>query len=240
MRLTRDLQRQWNTGRRVGGVAVLTSIVCMGYAWQRQQDPNQYTRSQMRDVRAAIWDFQQQKSRLPETLQEICPDPADCPLTRHGSELSPLRDGWGEMLRYRTDGSEYELRSVGPDRTSETLDDIVFSSSEEQALMLSVAGCYLTDLTWWTEFPGHQVVLDTATVGRGGLGYRMAPVPKGYLDGIWRLEAGERIVLDWAQEHAGARIDFEQVGDSLRGMADIPGYGPKEVLARRTECPRRL
>jgi hypothetical protein len=71
--------------------------------------------------RAFIREFEVKAGRVPNTIHEF--------LTPADPAFPVTPDGWGTPVRYRPLGTDYELRSAGPDRVFCTLDDIVVTKT---------------------------------------------------------------------------------------------------------------
>lgn len=193
------------------------------------------TRSRIQHIREAIAEYALAKGRLPETLQEICPDRTPCGLMPPSNDRQGLRDGWGRPFVYNPVNGEYEVRSIGPDGSPGTSDDLVFRPSSERSRALSLAGCYKLDLGLWEEFPGRVFVLDTAVLAPGV--FVLRPVPKQYDQASWGVRSQDSVLLELAEIHSIVRIRFRQLGDSLVGAAERLQRGPSKVVAHRTKCP---
>lgn len=191
------------------------------------------THSLMYHVQEAVSEFASIRGRLPDSLNEICSERAAC-AELPGSSVEGLRDGWGRPFSYTRDSSEYELRSNGPDGRADTADDITFRPSTERSRMQNAAGCYSVDLSWWNEFQGARLVLDTV-MQVPGLFVLRPQLSNEYMTATWWLW-GDTVTLDWSMIHSVARISVQVMDDSLIGAASIPGYRRKKVVAYRTVC----
>jgi uncharacterized protein YceK len=69
----------------------------------------------------AIALYQLQYGRLPESLDELCPQPS----RERPDRYYLFRDGWGRVIRYLNQTNHFELRSAGRDGRFETEDDAV-------------------------------------------------------------------------------------------------------------------
>ena len=88
------------------------------------------TRSDIRNLEAAVHLFEDDCRRLPTNLTELVQRPQDASwrgpyLEAKGLDSTALfRDQWGSDLRYMPQGTRFVIRSAGPDRTFNTDDDM--------------------------------------------------------------------------------------------------------------------
>lgn len=85
--------------------------------------PDERTLFRMRTLKANIEQFAAENGRLPASLEEVVP------LSSTPGEYSFRHDGWGRLIVYSTSGSSFELRSLGPDGASKTLDDLIIQGT---------------------------------------------------------------------------------------------------------------
>lgn len=83
--------------------------------------------------------YQDSLEHLPTDLEEVCAANAWwCLLASPGWVV----DGWGQPLLYRPSNGDFEIRSLGPDHTRDTDDDLVLTSYYEREQVDKLAGCY--------------------------------------------------------------------------------------------------
>lgn len=216
-------------------VVVLSTMVPAWCLSQSQESAKWLTQDQIYYIRVVIAEFDSLNGRLPENLEEICQVGVPCPWMLPEDNLHGLKDGWGAPFIYDLVDGEYELGSAGPDKRAGTADDIRFRPSVERARVSEAAGCYRADLVWWKEYAGGELVLDTLVLAPGA--FVLKPSQQDYSMASWQLLPRDSVVLEWAEVDAIARLRLKVTGDSLVGVAAIPRYRARRVVAHRTQCP---
>ena len=82
-------------------------------------DPLTHTRSRIGNSQYLLRVYCESHGRYPSSLAEALPG------SRAEWTVSYDFDGWGQPLIYRADDRSYELRSAGPDRQLNTVDDVI-------------------------------------------------------------------------------------------------------------------
>ena len=213
--------------------AVLLAMVGASIAPRFSKAQVEETQARMREIRTAISEYTSTHGRLPRSLEEICAIGTPCTLMPMSNNRVGLLDAWGRPFVYSVPEGEYELRSVGPDGIAGTADDFVFRPSVERFRIRSIAGCYRADLSWWKEFPGTVLALDTVRA-MGAL--VLKPVPEPFHGALWELGRRDSLQLHWVVGPSVSTIWLRQVGDSLVGTANIHGHRARSVVAYRTKC----
>ena len=96
-------------------------------------DPPRTTRTNLGLLQALVTAYERRTGSLPERL-------ADLPAA--GMQPDPwLADGWGQAIRYTRRGSEFELRSAGPDGVFETSDDL----AADERVPIAIPDCEQRD-----------------------------------------------------------------------------------------------
>ncbi|MEI6210412.1 MAG: type II secretion system protein GspG [bacterium] len=103
-------------------LGVLATIVVVGLGGQSERARIEATRASINGIGTAVGIFDATKSRLPESLDELCTgDDNTAPLLNKAN----LNDSWGHAFHYKkTTRRNYEVRSDGPDGNAGTEDDI--------------------------------------------------------------------------------------------------------------------
>jgi len=189
----------------------------------------------IRGVRVAIATFEAREGRLPAVLDEICPVEEPCPLMPPGESLA---DAWGEAFHYRRTGSDqYVLISTGPDRLLDTADDLQFSVADERELVARVHGCYQVDFSWWSDFPGSTLTLDTSSVLAGR--HPANPTPTGYFAGAWIVRLPDTVEVTWSLGEIVSRLKLVPTDQGLVGHASVVNRRSRRVVADRVSCSQR-
>lgn len=99
-------------------IGVLASVVIIRYAGKTDQAKVAAAKSQLSQLEGAIIEFQANCSRLPHSLDELVNKPGDCPSWQDGGYLKNkrlMKDPWGHDYVFKTDGSSFEIISLGAD-----------------------------------------------------------------------------------------------------------------------------
>lgn len=83
-------------------------------------DSSAWAEHRLLKLRFLITRFDSATAQLPERLEQVVPRLAGLP-----QEKSLLFDPWGNVVRYATTDSVFELRSTGPDGKERTADDVI-------------------------------------------------------------------------------------------------------------------
>jgi hypothetical protein len=192
------------------------------------------TLDNVRTLGTAIEAFRAAEGELPETLDAICTNPRAC------DHYLPARavDEWSMRIRYDHDGTDYSLRSAGPDRRFDTADDLVFSTVDQRERTRLLAGCYVVSLPWWEDFTGGRLVLRTEP--KGPSSYTLLPEVYG-ATGAWRPIAGDSVELSWARGLGIIRMVLHRSPDgSLHGWwragGEYRSSRTRQVTAMRGNC----
>lgn len=105
---------------------LVTATVVVGCGrTERTVDPA--TRPTINALSTAVERFREDCGRLPKGFDELIAAPSE-PKWKgpylQGEVPFSIRDHWDEEIRYANRGDGYEIRSAGPDRTFDTLDDV--------------------------------------------------------------------------------------------------------------------
>lgn len=205
---------------------------------QEPGGPRESTGLTMLMVRRAIRSYIADSGRLPHDLVGLCASsrPGCIGLSSHRP-----RDGWGSELAYRVVDSEYELRSLGPDRRADTPDDMVFTPASERAVVAKFAGCYTVNWAkWWDEFPGDRIELRPEPIEEGY--YPLHPPPN-LSNAVWwwapTPNGGVRLI--WSVGFKAVTFNLQPESDGeLRGWVEfLSDVGPPvrhSASAIPTDC----
>ena len=86
-------------------------------------DPLSRTRVRMGESQYLLRHYCESHGRYPATLVEVLPTPRSDWIVIYDF------DGWDRPLQYRGNDRDYELRSAGPDRHFNTVDDVIGTGS---------------------------------------------------------------------------------------------------------------
>jgi len=215
--------------RHVGCLAL--SLYFSSCAYSKTQS----TKNRVRWVHGAVASFVRDSARLPDAIDEICPDGgAIC--SGWQSSIPPV-DAWGTGIEYRKIAQSYIVRSAGADKRFDTVDDIQLDPLPEIAWARILAGCYEfsrsikrlgvpTPDLWLsddiTETGNFRVVAPRALDGS----------PEFYAE--WLPTKPDQLTIKWFSLSANLRLKFVVSGDSVRTR-----FHDEAVSARRTTCPIR-
>ena len=103
-------------------LGILAAVVMVNFTGKGDEARKSATRTSIANISTAIQTFDATKSRLPESLDELCTESAD------GAALldkANLNDSWGHPFQYKKVSKfKYEVRSAGPDGQMGTDDDL--------------------------------------------------------------------------------------------------------------------
>jgi hypothetical protein len=107
-------------------VVIMVAMVVTGCGKsETTRDPA--IRFTIKNIATGVDVFNVDCGRLPKNLGELIVRPSDTDWNGpylNVQSVSDLVDDWGTAIRYAVTGDGYEIRSAGPDRTFDTLDDI--------------------------------------------------------------------------------------------------------------------
>jgi general secretion pathway protein G len=103
-------------------LGILAAVVVVNFTGKGDEARKQATRTSISAISTAVSTFDATKSRLPESLDELCAESSDsAALLDKGN----LNDSWGIPFQYKKVSKfKYEVRSAGPDKNMGTEDDL--------------------------------------------------------------------------------------------------------------------
>ncbi len=103
-------------------LGILAAVVVVNFTGKGDEARKQATRTSISAISTAVSTFDATKSRLPESLDELCSgDDNNAALLDKGN----LNDSWGHPFQYKKISKfKYEVRSAGPDGQMGTEDDL--------------------------------------------------------------------------------------------------------------------
>ncbi|MEI8242402.1 MAG: type II secretion system protein GspG [bacterium] len=103
-------------------LGILAAVVVVNFTGKGDDARKQATRTSISAISTAVSTFDATKSRLPESLDELCTETAE------GAAMldkANLNDSWGKPFQYKKASKfKYEIRSAGPDGNMGTEDDL--------------------------------------------------------------------------------------------------------------------
>ncbi len=104
-------------------LGVLATIVVVKLGGQSERARIEATRASISGISTAVGTFEATKSRLPDSLDELCAESGDSAALL---DKANLNDSWGTPFQYKKTGKfKYEIRSAGPDRNVGSEDDLL-------------------------------------------------------------------------------------------------------------------
>lgn len=197
------------------------------------------TEAQLRALYSAVIRFHSEKNTWPATLSAACdPVPHQCLLVEEGEIPT---DFWGSPVSYSPRGDGFELRSLGPDRTARTSDDLVISHPMDRIFARQLAGCYQPAQGWWTSRP-TTIRLDTLP-GRlysllGGYFLRTEFPRDPQRGSEWFPIGTDSVAIQWGEDNRVRTIRLKILGDTLAGATnfdDLEWRGALRLVKRNCE-----
>ena len=109
-------------------IAAIAGIAVVNMGGVRTRAFTQTAKAEMNNLKGLISQYDLNVGSLPSTLESLYEQPSDLADPTKWIRVSrdPIKpDPWNHPYEYKVNGSEYELRSLGPDGQSGTDDDIV-------------------------------------------------------------------------------------------------------------------
>lgn len=109
-------------------IAAIAGIAVVNIGGVRERAFKQTAKAEMNNIKGLISQYDLNVGSLPSTLESLFEQPSDLADPSKWIKVSrdPIKpDPWNHPYEYKVNGSEYELRSLGPDGQSGTDDDIV-------------------------------------------------------------------------------------------------------------------
>lgn len=103
-------------------LGILATVVVVNMKGQSERANREATRASIAAICTAADTYDATKSRLPESLDELCAGDDNNPALLNKSNLN---DSWGHPFQYKKVSKfKYEIRSAGPDGQMGTEDDL--------------------------------------------------------------------------------------------------------------------
>lgn len=109
-------------------IAAIAGIAVVNMGSVRERAFKQTAKAEMSNLKGLISQYDLNVGSLPSTLEALYEQPSDLadPSKWLRVTREPVKpDPWGRPYEYKVNGSEFEIRSLGPDGQSGTDDDIV-------------------------------------------------------------------------------------------------------------------
>lgn len=109
-------------------IAAIAGIAVVNIGGVRERAFKQTAKAEMNNLKGLISQYDLNVGSLPSTLEALYEQPSDLADPSKWTKVSrdPIKpDPWNHPYEYKVNGSEYEIRSLGPDGQSGTDDDIV-------------------------------------------------------------------------------------------------------------------
>jgi general secretion pathway protein G len=109
-------------------IAAIAGIAVVNIGGVRERAFKQTAKAEMSNLKGLISQYDLNVGSLPATLEALYEQPSDLADPSKWTRVSrePIKpDPWNRPYEYKVNGSEYEIRSLGPDGQSGTDDDIV-------------------------------------------------------------------------------------------------------------------
>ena len=109
-------------------IAAIAGIAVVNIGGVRVQAFNRTAKAEISNFKSLIATYDLNVGSLPSTLEALYEQPSDLADPTKWSRVSrdPIKpDPWGRPYEYKVNGTEFEIRSLGPDGQSGTDDDIV-------------------------------------------------------------------------------------------------------------------
>ena len=109
-------------------IAAIAGIAVVNMGSVRERAFKQTAKATMSNLKSLISQYDLNVGGLPSTLEALYEQPSDLADPSKWMKLvsEPIKpDPWGRPYEYKVNGSEFEIRSLGPDGQSGTDDDIV-------------------------------------------------------------------------------------------------------------------
>jgi general secretion pathway protein G len=109
-------------------IAAIAGIAVVNIGGVRERAFKQTAKAEMSNLKGFIAQYDLNVGALPSTLEALYEAPSDLADPTKWTRISrePIKpDPWNHPYEYKVNGSEYEIRSLGPDGQSGTDDDIV-------------------------------------------------------------------------------------------------------------------
>jgi hypothetical protein len=187
--------------------------VCLGQGGRRTQA--QQTLFKIHVVFSGIAAFHDSLGRLPDDAAAVCL--ANRWWCSGQSTERWLEDGWNRRLTYLAHGSEYEVRSDGPDGEMNTADDLVLDSGVERSRVRALAGCYTSASDSEADLPNQGfIALDTTRVRSAE--YLVRAVAPGSSSAVWYPLPATFVFVGWHDVGSYRSMWLQADGDSLFGI----------------------
>jgi general secretion pathway protein G len=103
-------------------LGILAAVVVVNFTGKGDEARKQATYTSIAAIRTAIETFDATKSRLPDSLDELCAESSDSAALLNKNNLN---DSWGKPFQYKKVSKfKYEVRSSGPDGNMGSEDDL--------------------------------------------------------------------------------------------------------------------
>jgi general secretion pathway protein G len=103
-------------------LGILAAVVLVNFIGKGDDARIQATRTSIANICTAVQTFDATKSRLPESLDELCAESSDSAALL---DKKNLNDSWGHPFQYKKISKfKYEVRSAGPDGNMGSEDDL--------------------------------------------------------------------------------------------------------------------
>jgi general secretion pathway protein G len=109
-------------------IAAIAGIAVVNMGSVRERAFKQTAKAEMSNIKGLISQYDLNVGSLPSTLEALYEQPSDLADPSKWMKVSrePIKpDPWNHPYEYKVTGSEFEIRSLGPDGQSGTDDDIV-------------------------------------------------------------------------------------------------------------------
>ena len=104
-------------------LGILAAVVVVNFTGKGDEARKQATRTSIAAISTAISTFDATKSRLPDSMDELCAESGDSAALLDKANLS---DSWGKPFQYKKISKfKYEVRSAGPDGNMGSEDDLI-------------------------------------------------------------------------------------------------------------------
>ena len=101
---------------------ILAAVVVVNFTGKGDEARKQATRTSIAAISTAISTFDATKSRLPDSMDELCAESGDSAALL---DKANLNDSWGKPFQYKKISKfKYEVRSAGPDGNMGSEDDL--------------------------------------------------------------------------------------------------------------------
>lgn len=109
-------------------IAAIAGIAVVNIGGVRERAFKQTAKAEMNNLKGLISQYDLNVGSLPNSLNDLYEQPSDLADPSKWTKVSrdPIKpDPWNHAYEYKVNGSEFEIRSLGPDGQSGTADDIV-------------------------------------------------------------------------------------------------------------------